>query len=709
MSSLAARISSLAAACQQQYSTEYLAVVAAMNPKPSMGRKAADNAFLRAIVDSGWWAKLDGFFVSATDSQQNYQVNWKNPSGTTATTVGTVTLTPGFFTQGNGVDGLIDTRVVPNGSGNFKQNDLCFGAYFYEDLVNTTASLGTENSALLVPHGTTNSLRARAAQAGTDVPTVSGGAPAGMCMARRTTGAQYELWFNKTKLTTVVTASSSIAATTQGFAIGGWQQVGTDSFSTRKITLAFLGAAPTDTQWGIFVDAASTWLAAIGIVPQPQSVTTSRQTSTGFVVNVDMPAQAEGLTVTVECSTTTDFASIVATTTDVAVKHQGLDAAYCNAHPVFTGLTSNTRYYYRIKVGAVQEPVPYRSCKTFPGAGAGVSYPFVAFSCAKPLAGAMVPFGWAASFLPLFSVDLGDTPYDNYVNSSILGKRDVYKRQHYRNPSVQALNSVCGTTYAFDDHDAAKDNGNWNAPSYDFPTVIANSRTAAAEMLTDYAPLVANTVSGSWTIDKVHYIKMDTRSWRILTVGATPGSMLGDGVARANGYNPPNQLAAVIADAQAAAAGGAESIVLLSPTSWTATHTDGWRTDPSWIAEQVTICNALAVLGVRIFVISGDIHANAMGDQTVTNYASVASTSKWAQAVASPIFNSSTIPCPADVFFWNGVDSRVGDGTTNGQSVPIITVAANGRNFQVQWYIKPVTGGVMTTGPLYDTTDLWGA
>jgi hypothetical protein len=110
------------------FSAEYKAILAEGTAQgytlPSSSQQAKQNIFLKSLITSGVWAKLDLILVFANDGSKEFGcINWKNPSGTKATLVNSPTFTMNAGFTGNGTSSYILTGYNPDGTLNYKQND----------------------------------------------------------------------------------------------------------------------------------------------------------------------------------------------------------------------------------------------------------------------------------------------------------------------------------------------------------------------------------------------------------------------------------------------------------------------------------------------------------------------------------------------------------------------------------------------------------
>lgn len=114
------------------YCDEYNAVLAAMTTEPSLVNKGYQNTMVQALVDGGYWARMDLFYVFATELNTGSEayINWITP-GTYNATVGATTVN---FAAYDGVSsdgtGYLTTGYNPStNADNIGLDDLTIGAY----------------------------------------------------------------------------------------------------------------------------------------------------------------------------------------------------------------------------------------------------------------------------------------------------------------------------------------------------------------------------------------------------------------------------------------------------------------------------------------------------------------------------------------------------------------------------------------------------
>ncbi len=113
---------------------EYETVLAAFGDDPSETVQGYQNAFVKALVDAGYWARMDVLYIFASNTSGNALLNWKNPAAYTATidNLGTrmsFTAYQGFTELNNYGEIIIPFNPSTNGV-NYTLNSASFGIYF---------------------------------------------------------------------------------------------------------------------------------------------------------------------------------------------------------------------------------------------------------------------------------------------------------------------------------------------------------------------------------------------------------------------------------------------------------------------------------------------------------------------------------------------------------------------------------------------------
>jgi len=114
------------------YCTEYQTVYDAMTTPPSATNAGYQNAMVSDLVDAGYWARMDLFYVFAqeTNTASEALINWIDPGTYDATNQHSTAWTTLEGYTGDGANDFIDTEYNPNtNSTHFTQNSGTLGIY----------------------------------------------------------------------------------------------------------------------------------------------------------------------------------------------------------------------------------------------------------------------------------------------------------------------------------------------------------------------------------------------------------------------------------------------------------------------------------------------------------------------------------------------------------------------------------------------------
>ena len=236
------------------YSDQYQTLYDALATKPSDEIASAQDTFVSAIVDGGVWVKLDALWVFAQTTSAGALKNWVTPGTHDCSLVNAPAFTALEGFAGNGTTSYINSNFSPSVDGvNYTQNSASYGLYSRTDANISKTDMGCEGA------GGDNYIRARLS--GNINWRVNSGATStqaiadslGMYIASRPDSANQNLYKNKTEYTAAVAAGSLVS---EDFFIGAQNASGSPSLlSTRQISMAFVGAALTQSDVNILTDA----------------------------------------------------------------------------------------------------------------------------------------------------------------------------------------------------------------------------------------------------------------------------------------------------------------------------------------------------------------------------------------------------------------------------------------------------------------------
>lgn len=113
------------------YEAQYQKVYNSFTTKPDASIASAQNTFVKSLVDSGFWDRMDLLYIFANNSSVNALINWKNPGTYNCVELGTGALTfealGGF--RGDGSSYLNTGWNVSTNSVNYTLNSATLGAY----------------------------------------------------------------------------------------------------------------------------------------------------------------------------------------------------------------------------------------------------------------------------------------------------------------------------------------------------------------------------------------------------------------------------------------------------------------------------------------------------------------------------------------------------------------------------------------------------
>jgi hypothetical protein len=127
------------------FEPEYLAVLSQADAmgytKPSGAQQAKQNNFLKSLKSLGIWAKMDIFYMFATDAENSFAtLNWKSPGQNHLTKVSSPIFETNKGFRGNGVDAGFMTNFTPGGASQYSLNDASRITWIYDNTATNTAT-----------------------------------------------------------------------------------------------------------------------------------------------------------------------------------------------------------------------------------------------------------------------------------------------------------------------------------------------------------------------------------------------------------------------------------------------------------------------------------------------------------------------------------------------------------------------------------------
>ena len=229
------------------YSIEYQAVYNAMTNKPTSTIAAHQDTLCRDLVADGLWAEADAILVFAqySNSAGEALLQWKNPTGTSASNTNAPTFTSleGFLY--NGSSSYTNTLWNPTDDGsNWLQNDAAFGMY------SRTAGQSAGSSG--ASDGTTWNTQSPRWTDDNAYISVNGGSfvstaslsGAGFFLISRTAAGSVDYYVNGNGGTNLGYISTGIG--TRDFLIGAFDNNSTiEEYTARQISFVYVGGGLT--------------------------------------------------------------------------------------------------------------------------------------------------------------------------------------------------------------------------------------------------------------------------------------------------------------------------------------------------------------------------------------------------------------------------------------------------------------------------------
>lgn len=235
------------------------ALVARMTGAPGVARVAAIDALVRALKDSGVWAKLDILYLTAAHDEQAARRNWIADAYNLA-----AVNAPGFVADrgftGDGATSYLDTGFQPGvSSGHAAQDDNHLGVWCRNNISGSGIDLGATNHQINANNSGNLSARNMAGTSNT----VASGTSVGHSLTSRSAGTGYARYRSGVSLGDATQASS--AAVAVNLYLGCRNASGTPAlFSTRQIAAAHAGSALTPVQVSTMYAALSAYLTNVG-------------------------------------------------------------------------------------------------------------------------------------------------------------------------------------------------------------------------------------------------------------------------------------------------------------------------------------------------------------------------------------------------------------------------------------------------------------
>lgn len=291
------------------------------------------------------------------------------------------------------------------------------------------------------------------------------------------------------------------------------------------------------------------------------------------------------------------------------------------------GLRADSRYYWALEVDGRVDRVRSGTLRTMPEGPA--SFTLVASACARSGSNAAV-FDSIRESDPLVYLQLGDLHYAN-IGSDDPGRFEAALEQVLTRDGQAALYRATSTSYIWDDHDYASNNGDATSPS----------RPAAEQVYRSwvpYHPLVSENPQGpigqSFVAGRVRVLRTDSRSQR-----TPPGSASGD-EQHMLGPRQETWFAEQLAEAREAG-----QVVLWAGSSpWIGAAAPGSDTWAGYPDARQRMADLIVAAGMehRLVKVAGDAHMVALDDGSHTDYST-------SGAVGFPLLQAAALDRPGSV------------------------------------------------------------
>ena len=261
------------------YRAEASALFSRMTVQPSPLRKAAIDALIGALVDTGIWSKLDLLQIYAAHNSQAACLNWKGSSHTASVGAGS----PRFVTDRgwfcDGVGDRLRSGWAPASGVAYAQNDACIGIWVRHSGQRSIAPVGSGTAAavLVSPRNGSDKLVVRVNSSSSTTSTSNVADGYGLSVGNRTASNAVTLWKDGVQLDGSFTTNSGSLSSVE-LELGR----SNSSFIEQQFQCLFAGASLDNAQQAALYAALSAYMTAVGVAPLVTAASTlanvSRQT-----------------------------------------------------------------------------------------------------------------------------------------------------------------------------------------------------------------------------------------------------------------------------------------------------------------------------------------------------------------------------------------------------------------------------------------------
>jgi hypothetical protein len=246
------------------FSAEYSAILARATALgytlPTAAVQILQNTLVKALIDSGVWAKLDHLKIYAGSNSDFSLLNWISPTTFLSTKVNSPTYGYAYGWAGNATTAHLQTNFTPSGLLNYKQNDSCYFRYKKTDrtvgqLQNYMGSYEATKSTYIGSYS--GNVYAIAINGIEVIPTIGIG-DLGLQLLNRNNSANFNLWQSGVNLGTII--SPSVGIPINQFLTC---KISVTNASNAEISCEGAGAALTNGQIATLTTAFNTYLASI--------------------------------------------------------------------------------------------------------------------------------------------------------------------------------------------------------------------------------------------------------------------------------------------------------------------------------------------------------------------------------------------------------------------------------------------------------------
>jgi hypothetical protein len=245
-------------ALQASYLPESRALFAAATVQPTPGRKGYIDKFIRALMASGCWTKIDVMWVLAAHDEQAGRLNWKSPGSFTLTAVNSPTFTTDRGFASNGSTSYLDTGWDWGTDGvQYTQNNAHIAAYIHTT-GNSNPFFGTGGASYNVQVGSVSGGRITV-NTGSSLNAGGSAVAPLQIVGRRNVSTDQTVLRDGVQIATGANASSTTAST-QDIAFGK----NGPTYGTARVSIGSLGAYLDDTEALAFYNACNAYMVALG-------------------------------------------------------------------------------------------------------------------------------------------------------------------------------------------------------------------------------------------------------------------------------------------------------------------------------------------------------------------------------------------------------------------------------------------------------------